>query len=82
MSLLVRLWYKTDYITNYPLPRSVFLFSADQFSTLADHLIYFSFRSLILLILTPPVAPSISSFFTLIQTSILKNSQPEPTDFL
>ena len=54
--------------------RSVFYFEQIIWST--------SFRSLILLLLTPPGAPSISSFFTLIQTSILKNSQPEPTDFL
>ena len=54
--------------------RSVFYFEQIIWST--------SFRSLILLLLTPPGAPSNSSFFTLIQTSILKNSQPEPTDFL
>ena len=54
--------------------RSVFYFEQIIWST--------SFRSLILLLLTPPGAPSNSLFFTLIQTSILKNSQPEPTDFL
>ena len=53
--------------------RSVFYFEQIIWST--------SFRSLILLLLAPPEAPSNSSFFTLIQTLILKNSQPEPTDF-
>ena len=53
--------------------RSVFYFEQIIWST--------SFRSLILHLLTPTEAPSNSSFFTLIQTLILKNSQPEPTDF-